>query len=298
MALPDEAVHELTALAGVVLSHESIDECLIEICCIAVRAVPGAEGASLTAFSEKGPGAVAASDDWSKALDEMQYGEHEGPCLDAARTSLVFRVPDMAHEPRWPSYMPRAVAQGARSMISLPMATEGKTIGALNIYARVPAAFDAEATSIGEIIAGHASLASQVSATLFRHRETAEQLREAMEARMAIEQAKGILIGQRGCSPQEASRSWCDSPRTRTASCGMSRRRSLRKRPRTRTSSGCVDVRALLRPAPSSQLTPGAVPGLASERVALPEPGCLGQARRAVIVRAFPVAPGFGRTAT
>jgi transcriptional regulator with GAF, ATPase, and Fis domain len=204
MALPDDAVRELTALSGVVLLYEDIDETLNEICRIAVRAVPRADGASLTAFSEKGPGAVAASDDWSRSLDEMQYGEHEGPCLDAARTALVFRVRDMANEPRWPSYMPSAVALGARSMMSLPMATEGKTIGALNIYARVPDAFDAEAASLGEIIAGHASLASQVSATLFRHRGISEQLREAMGSRAGIEQAKGILMGQRRCSEAEA----------------------------------------------------------------------------------------------
>jgi GAF domain-containing protein len=202
--LSDEAVRELTALSGVVLMFEDIEETLNEICRIAVRAVPKAEGASLTAFSEKGPGAAAASDDWAKSLDEMQYGEHEGPCLDAARTGLVFRVRDMATEARWPSYMPRAVGLGARSMMSLPTATEGKTIGALNVYARVPDAFDAEAVSLGEIVAGHVSLASQVSATLFRHRGAAEQLREAMQSRAGIEQAKGILIGERGCSEQEA----------------------------------------------------------------------------------------------
>jgi GAF domain-containing protein len=204
MALPDEAIRELTALSGVVLMHEDIDETLNEICRIAVRAVPRAEGASLTAFSEKGPEAVAASDDWSKSLDEMQYGEHEGPCLDAARTGLVFRVRDMANEPRWPSYMPRAVELGARSMMSLPMATEGKTIGALNVYARTADAFSAEAVALAEIIAGHATLASQVSATLFKHRSVAEQLRVAMGSRAGIEQAKGILMGQRRCSAEEA----------------------------------------------------------------------------------------------
>jgi GAF domain-containing protein len=206
MPLPDEAVYELTALAGVVLMYEDIGETLNEICRIAVRAVPGGEGASLTAFSEKGPAAVAASDDWSKSLDEMQYGEHEGPCLDAARTGLVFRVRDTPNEARWPSYMPRATRLGAHSMISLPMTTESKIIGALNVYARVPDAFTAEAVSLAEIIAGHASLASQVSATLFRHRATGEQLREAMGSRAGIEQAKGILMGQRRCSAEDAFR--------------------------------------------------------------------------------------------
>jgi GAF domain-containing protein len=202
--LPDESVSELTALAGVVLSHDDINTTLNEICRIAVRAVPRADGASLTAMGEGGPGAVAASDDWAMSLDEMQYEEHEGPCLDAARTGVVFRIRDMANEPRWPSYMPKAVEQGARSMVSLPMTVESKTLGALNVYARVPEAFGAVEVSIAEVIAGHANLASQTAATLFRHRDVAEQLKDAMRSRAVIEQAKGALMCTRRCSADDA----------------------------------------------------------------------------------------------
>ncbi len=204
MALPEESIRELTALAGVVLSHNDIDATLTEICRIAVRAVPGAEGASMTAMAEGGPGAVAASDDWAKSLDEMQYEEHEGPCLDAARTGVVFRIRDMAEEPRWPSYMPQAVKQGARSMVSLPLSVESKTLGALNVYARVPDAFGPVEVYLAEIIAGHASLATQTAATLFRHRDVAEQLKDAMRSRAVIEQAKGILMCSRRCSADNA----------------------------------------------------------------------------------------------
>ncbi len=204
MALPDESFRELANLAGVVLSQDDINATLTEICRIAVRAVPRAEGASITAMGEGGPGAVAASDDWSKSLDEMQYEEHEGPCLDAARTGVVFRIRDMANEPRWPSYMPNAVENGARSMLSLPMSVESKTLGALNVYARVPDAFTAVEVSIAEVIAGHASLATQTASTLFRHREVAEQLQEAMRPRAVIDQAKGVLMGTRRCSADEA----------------------------------------------------------------------------------------------
>ncbi len=92
MALPDECVRELTALSGVVLAHDDLSGALDEICRIAVRAVPSAAGASLTTFSHAGPGAAAASDDWAQSLDEMQYAEHEGPCLG--------RSPDRPAVPR------------------------------------------------------------------------------------------------------------------------------------------------------------------------------------------------------
>lgn len=204
MTLPEEAIRELSALSGVVLMFDDLTDALNESCRIAVRAVPNATGASLTATSEKGPGAAAASDDWSRSLAEMQYVEHEGPCLDAVRTSLVFRVRDMAEEARWPSYMPRALEVGARSMLSLPTSIQGKTIGALDVYARVRDAFDAAAVSTAQVIAAHVSLASQVSATLFGQRALAAQLQEALRSRVIIEQAKGILMAQQRCSAEKA----------------------------------------------------------------------------------------------
>jgi hypothetical protein len=77
-------------------------------------------------------------------------------------------------------------------------------IGALNLYCPKPQAFDAEAVSIGEVVAAHAGLASHVAAAFFRHRNLADQLGQAIESRSTIEQAKGILMGSRRCDADEA----------------------------------------------------------------------------------------------
>ena len=203
MSVPDEAVRELARLAGVALGQSDLQSTLVEICRIATTAIPRAVGASVTTFPEGRPGAVA-SDDWARELDELQYAEHEGPCLDAYRTGNAFRVRDLEQEPRWPSYTPRASERGARSMMSLPMASEGKTIGALNVYSREVDAFDSEAASLGELAAAHAGLASQVSAAFFGHRDLAEQLRDAMASRAVIEQAKGIVMARERCNADAA----------------------------------------------------------------------------------------------
>ena len=202
MALTDEALNTLTALAGVALSQSDLEATLIEICRLATQAVPGTAGASVTTFPQGRPGALA-SDEWAKSLDELQFAEHEGPCLDAYRTGNAFRIRNMADEPRWPSYVPRAVAQGALSMVSIPMAAEGSNIGALNLYAREPETFDGEKASLAEIVAAHAGLAIQVSAALFGHRDLAEQLSEAMQSRAVIEQAKGIIMATNRCDADE-----------------------------------------------------------------------------------------------
>ncbi len=166
---------------------------LQEITRIAVVAAPDAEGAFLTTFVDGTPGVVAADSSWARELDELQYEEREGPCLDAARTGNAFRVRDMAAEGRWPFYVPRAVEHGARSMVSLPVAAEGKIIGALNLYARQPEVFPSEQVSLAEIITAQVGMATQVAASFFRHRDLAEQMRQAMQSRAVIEQAQGHL---------------------------------------------------------------------------------------------------------
>lgn len=204
MELPDETVQQLLSLASVPLAHRDPAEALEAICRIAEMALADVDGASLTTVQAVGPEAVASSNEWARHLDEMQYVEREGPCIDAARTGALFRVPDMGDEPRWPSYMPQARATGAASMVSIPMAAESKTVGALNLYSRRVGAFDAELVSLGEILAGHAGLAMQIASTLHGHRDVADQLRAAMESRAAIEQAKGVIMATVGCDPDTA----------------------------------------------------------------------------------------------
>jgi GAF domain-containing protein len=204
--LPDAALAELTAIASLPLLFDDLSEALDEMCRIAVRAVPNADGASFTAFGQTGPAATAASDEWAQRLDEMQYVEHEGPCLDAGRTGVLFRVRDIHADARWPSYLPRAAEHGAASLMSIPLTVEAKVIGALNLYSKAVDAFDAEAVSVAEIVAAHASLANQVAAALYEHRQLADQLRSAMASRAAIEQAKGIIMATTRCSPDDAFR--------------------------------------------------------------------------------------------
>ncbi len=197
MHLTDDDIHQLTALTGLVLGQEDLDATLQEVTRIAAHLVPGAEAASITTFRDGRPAAVASSHEWAHELDELQHAEREGPCLDATRTGNLFRVVDLQTESRWPAYTERAVRHGARSVVSIPLAAEGRTFGALDLYARVPDAFTAEAVTLAEIIAGQAGQASQVAAAFFHHRDLAEQLREAMASRAVIEQAKGVLMAQR-----------------------------------------------------------------------------------------------------
>ncbi|MFB9323626.1 GAF and ANTAR domain-containing protein [Cryptosporangium minutisporangium] len=204
MELSQDLVRELTTLTGMVLGQEDLLSTLEEVSKLAARVVPGTDAVSIMTFQDGRPTAVAYSDTWAKELDELQFVEREGPCLDATRTGNLFRVRDLAEETRWPAYVERAAAAGARSSVSIPLHAEGANFGAMNLYARKPDAFSSEAVALAEILAAHAGQASQVAAAFFRHRDLADQLREAMRSRAVIEQAKGVLMSQRKVTPDDA----------------------------------------------------------------------------------------------
>ena len=200
----DDALRGVVALTGVVLTQDDLRSALDEVTRLTAEALPDCDGASLTTYEDGNPAVGAASGDWARELDESQFAEREGPCLDAARTGQVFRVRDFTTESRWPFFAQRAVELGARSVVSLPMASEGKVLGALNAYSRKADAFPAEVVALGELIAAQASIATLVASSYYRHRALGDQLRQAMQSRAVIEQAKGVVMAARRCTDVEA----------------------------------------------------------------------------------------------
>ena len=183
----------------------SLDEILTEITGLAARGIPGSEATSITLIRGDRPFTAAYSGDMAIAADELQYQEGYGPCMDAGRGGVVLRVDDMRAETRWPTYVPRVVAQGVRSSLSVPLPFQDTSIGALNNYSSQPSAFASDesleaAVEVAEVVA-----VAVANATA--HAELGEQTRNmrlAMESRAVIEQAKGVLMAQRHVDAEQA----------------------------------------------------------------------------------------------
>jgi GAF domain-containing protein len=110
----------------------------------------------------------------------------------------------MAGEQRWSDWARTAVERGAGSSMSIPVPVQGEVSGALNIYGAEARAFDARALETGTALAAYASVAL-ANIHLYEARgQVAEQLQSAMQSRAVIEQAKGILMGARRCTADEA----------------------------------------------------------------------------------------------
>jgi GAF domain-containing protein len=179
-------------------SRPSLQETLDEIVGTAVAVIDGCEFAGVLIM---GPGrrvtAPAASAAVVRACNNAQVASRSGPCLAAAAEGRVVRVADLRRDERWPRFTTAAAALGMASMVSLPLATDRDRIGALNLYASGPDAFDGESVDVGSIFAVHASIAI-ASARL------EEQLRAAVQSRGLIGQAVGILMARNGLTAPPA----------------------------------------------------------------------------------------------
>lgn len=198
---PSDAFAELGRIK---LADTDLDAVLDKIAKLAQRAIPGADEVSVTLLRGKGAHTAAFTGDLALACDERQYERGHGPCLDAARSTASLLIDDMQQETRWPDYPPGAIDAGARSSLSIGLPVHEAVTGALNVYATKPDAFDDDAITLGQTFAGYAAVALANAHLYDTQASLAQHMQAAMENRAVIEQAKGIIMGDRHCSPDEA----------------------------------------------------------------------------------------------
>jgi anti-anti-sigma factor len=141
---------------------------------------------------------VLATDPAGAALEAAQEEIGEGPCVDAFVLSREIRVDDLAADGRYPRLAERLVPRGVRAVLGVPTRVGGTPVGSLNVYRDTAYAWDAsDAAAIGAYNAVVESLL--VSAVAARKSgELAAQLQEALDRRVQIERAVGLLMGRHG----------------------------------------------------------------------------------------------------
>ena len=162
---------------------------------LAVRQVPRAEACGLTLARDATGMTVASTGPLAEQADQRQYQQDTGPCLESMRTGTVVRVDDMAAEERWTPFPAQAAELGVRSSLSLPLVVEGRSRGALNLYATEPRVFGAdEATAYrwAERATGALAVALRIADSDSR----AESLLGGLDTRATIGQAVGLLMAQ------------------------------------------------------------------------------------------------------
>ena len=194
----------LSELSGLLLATDCFDELAQQIAELAARTIAGAATSAITVAVDGRVLTVAAADPLARLLDEHQYELDEGPCMQALRTGLVVSCPDLSRDGRWNGYPARALAHGVSAVYALPLIVRGDSIGALNLYALQPYAFDMASTELAAQLAQLTTIAITGALRNYGSVTLTDQLRTALSTRSVIDQAIGIIIAAQHCTPDEA----------------------------------------------------------------------------------------------
>jgi GAF domain-containing protein len=148
---------------------------------------------------------MAASNEQTKLLELFQVQTREGPCLDAYRTQEPVVNADLSQAGAlWPRFAPQAAQVGFRSVHAIPLRLRGRVIGALNLFGVDTGALDPGDVRVVQALADVATIGLLQERAVRRGEVLTEQLRGALNSRVAIEQAKGVLARARAISVDDA----------------------------------------------------------------------------------------------
>jgi GAF domain-containing protein len=148
---------------------------------------------------------VASSSDAMRVLELFELQAEEGPCPDCYRTGEPVVNQDLATvDGRWPRFAPQALAAGFRSVHALPMRLRGVTIGALNLFRATDGVLDGADVVAAQALADVATIAILQQRAAVEAKVLNEQLTQALNTRIVIEQAKGVLAERGGLDMEQS----------------------------------------------------------------------------------------------
>ena len=142
---------------------------------------------------------VAASTEETRLLELLQLQTDVGPCPECFHTGRSIAVADLsAASHRWPRLVAEARQIGFTSTHALPMRLRADVIGALNLFSTQRGELPPQTVRLGQALADVATIALLQARAVSQRQGVAEQLQTALNSRIVIEQAKGVLAERRG----------------------------------------------------------------------------------------------------
>ena len=147
---------------------------------------------------------LATSDHRAVLLEELQAEHGEGPGVDAFDDKEPVSADDLRHDDRWPAFAPAAVRGGLLAVLASPIPYSDQAVGVVAVFAGEPHAWS-EAER--EAIVAFTELVAMLILNAMEARERgklAGELQVALDSRVVIEQAKGVLVGRHGLTTRQA----------------------------------------------------------------------------------------------
>lgn len=200
-------VDTFVELAGALAGDDDVNE-LLEMLVARCAAIFGVTTAGVMLETPEGrlQLAVALSAEM-RDLEQAEIDNEDGPCHEAYRTGEPAVVNDLDHSDvaeRWPTVVGRMRGMGLKAVYAFPLRRRGDRIGALNLYRDAPGEFADDDVRVAQAFADVAAIGILQERRAFSAEERAGQLQYALDSRIKIEQAKGIICAQRNVSLTEA----------------------------------------------------------------------------------------------
>ncbi|ONI91876.1 transcriptional regulator [Actinosynnema sp. ALI-1.44] len=168
------------------LMHQLVDHCVDLL---------DAHGAGLMLIDQRGGLRLFAwSTEQIRQLELIQIQQDEGPCVDCVHSGEPVLITDLrAAVDRWPRFTAEALRAGFASVHAIPLRLRRDTIGALNLFGLRPVPLPADHVRVARALADTATIGILQERAIHRGEVLTEQLQTALNNRIAVEQAKGIV---------------------------------------------------------------------------------------------------------
>jgi GAF domain-containing protein len=200
----DHIAHALVAFIGELTRQHTVEAVLNSLADYSLRILP-AGGVGVLLLEEQQLTVATTNSEVGEIVEGLEVELEEGPCVECVRVGHPVLVPDLAAATdRYPRFVPRALEAGARAIHALPMTGHGELVGSLNIVSLEPVELSDTDLSTAQMLA---DIAVSYIFAVQLHEETsrlAGQLQNALDTRVLIEQAKGMLAERHAVSLGEA----------------------------------------------------------------------------------------------
>lgn len=193
-------------LADTLVDDYDIIDLLDRLVTYSVQLLAADAAGILLADAQRNLRVVASTNEQTEWMEMMQLEADEGPCVECFRTGAPVTVTDLTDTAeRWPRLV-AALGDGEayRSVHALPLRLRGQAIGAMNLFHRQPGPLPAADLALGQALADVATIGILQERAISRGEVLNEQLQTALNSRVIIEQAKGVLANRGNLSMNTA----------------------------------------------------------------------------------------------
>lgn len=195
MATHDERLAAaIRQMASFSVVDNAMPEMLDRIAVLANETLEGSAMVGLTMSVNGRPATPIFTDEEAPEIDSAQYETGIGPCLDSFNDGVPYAIPSTPQDTRWKPFSQACQRHGVLSTLSIPVKAKDEKLGALNFYARQERVFGPEEEEVATAFAAQAAIVIGNSEAYWSARALGEQLSQALESRIVIEQAKGLLM--------------------------------------------------------------------------------------------------------